>query len=79
MEQPRPLPTIAELYNETEAKGKQNDLNVLLNQEPHKSWIEIHPSAKGYKYVPIERKEYLMTRIFINWWTEVIEYRVMLN
>ena len=69
----RALPAIIDLYNETgvEVTDKRNQLNVLLNQKPNPSWIKTHPMISGYKYIPIERIEYLLTRIFIKWRTEI--------
>lgn len=67
----RQLPKIQELYTDLPEKGKQNDLNVLLNSEPNPKWLMEHPLARGIKYIPIERIEYLLTRVFIRWNVEV--------
>lgn len=69
----RNLPSITDLYNEDMVllTDKRNQLNVLLNQPPAKSWLKEHPSIPGYKYIPIERIEYLLTRIYIKWRVEV--------
>jgi hypothetical protein len=67
------LPAIIDLYNESgiELTDKRNQLNVLMNQAPNPAWVKVHPMISGYKYVPIERIEYLLTRIFIKWRVEV--------
>ena len=66
------LPTIAELYKDEDGSlAQSNVLNVLLNQDPSGKWIKIHPNVPGHKYIPIERVEWLMTRIFIKWKCEV--------
>lgn len=81
----RNLPAIRELYEEKDVEllKRENDLNVLLNQPPKDEWIRSHPIAKkeimidGQKktvplqYIPIGRIEWLLTRIFINWHTEI--------
>jgi len=64
------LPTLAELVTESPDTIKQNNLMVLLNQPPPKEWVKQHPMTKG-DYLPIERVEYLLNRIFIRWWSEV--------
>ena len=60
-------------------KGQQNDLNKLLNCEPPKAWLKAHPFAKGVKYMPIERVEYMLTKIFIRWSVEVKSVQLMAN
>jgi hypothetical protein len=73
------LPTLQSLYDDLEIKKPQNDLNILLNQPPSPSWIKNHPFAKGVKYIPIERIEYLLTRIFIKWRVEVKSVQTVAN
>ena len=68
----RKLPALAGLYNgDLELKKDQNELNILLNQHPKAEWIKEHPFANGVKYIPIQRIEYLLTRLFIKWKVEV--------
>jgi hypothetical protein len=75
----RPLPTLNDLYSNIELAAKQNDLNILLSQQPKKEWIEEHPMAAGVKYLPISVIEYLLTSIFIKWRVEVINTQVIAN
>ena len=75
----RQLPTLKELIDESAIKADQNDLNVLLNQPPLDSWIKKHPLATGVKYIPIERIEYLLTRLFIRWHVEVKNIQIIAN
>lgn len=87
------LPTIQELRDEAglEILSRENQLNVLLNQNPPDSWYREHPYAKRKIlrdgkivevpaiYLPVERQEWLMTRIFINWWLELKSYSLVAN
>lgn len=74
------LPALQDLYNgDLELKQEQNSLNVLLNQPPAPSWVKEHPFAKGVKYLPIERIEYLLTRLFLQWRLEVKNIQVIAN
>jgi len=76
----RNLPKLADLYDgNLELKQGQNELNVLLNQPPKSEWIKEHPFAKGVKYIPIERIEFLLTRLFIKWRVEVKSIQVIAN
>lgn len=75
------LPTIDELRKDEALSLKQNSLMVLLNQSPPAAWAKNHPTAKKKdevtgryepaKYLPVERVEWLMSRIFNKWRTEV--------
>lgn len=78
------LPSIADLYADTELAFKNNQLSALLNQQPKPEWFKPHPTAKievvkedgskvkvAAKYMPIERTEWLLTMIFTKWKVEV--------
>ncbi len=83
MENERQLPKLADLYSDTDMKVAQNELNVLINSEPNPAWLQAHPFAKkqiiveGKKvtvpavFIPIERIEWLLTRIFLRWHVEI--------
>ena len=73
------LPKLADLLSDIELKAEQNDLNILLNAPPNQKWIKDHPFAKGVKYIPIERIEWLLTRIFIRWNVEIKSTQLIAN
>ena len=76
----RQLPTIKELQDgDIMRKGEQTQLSVILNNEPPKAWVKIHPLFKNVKYLPIERVEYLLTRIFINWNVDIKSVQILAN
>jgi hypothetical protein len=66
------LPTLQELYSDPEGLVKTDALQVILNSQPPASWIKMHPFIKGYKYLPIDKIEYLLKRIFKNYRIEVL-------
>lgn len=73
------LPTIEEIAaSELNEKEKGGALAVLLNQNPPKQWIKKHPMANT-DYLPIERIEFLLTKIFIDWSVEVKEVKSIAN
>lgn len=43
----------------------------VMNTAPPAAWVKEHPTAKGVKYIPIERIELLLTRIFQEWHVEI--------
>ena len=73
------LPTLQELITETEDSLKQNALTVLLNQDPPAKWLIEHPMIKNYKYIPIEKIEYALTRIFGNFNVEIRSSQIVAN
>lgn len=72
------LPTLTDLIGENKLREQDNDFMVLMNQEPPKQWLKQHPTTKG-AYLPIERVEYLLSRIFVKWWVEVKHTQCIAN
>lgn len=82
------LPALSDLHHEPEVAFKNDQLNLLLNQPPHTTWVKDHPMVKtkddnnrnvAAKYLPIDKVEFLMTRIFQKWKVEVLSTQVMFN
>jgi len=74
------LPTIAELYEDNiEVAFKSEQLTALLNQPPHEKWIKTHPYIKDYRYLPIDKVEYLLRRIFKEYKIEVLREGTAFN
>lgn len=44
---------------------------VLMNQQPKDEWVKVHPFIRGYKYLPIERVEFLLKNIFKRYRIEI--------
>ena len=51
---------------------QRDEFLQVVNTEPPKNWVKDHPFAKGVKYLPIEKVELLLTRIFQQWKVEVL-------
>jgi hypothetical protein len=73
------LPTLQELLIENEDSLKQNALTVLLNQDPPSKWLVQHPMIRDYRYIPIEKIEYLLTKIYPRWWVEIRNTQIVAN
>lgn len=65
------LPKIQDLYIDKVTTQKNDVFITLMNQEPNKTWVKEHPFIRGYKYLPIERIEYLLKSIFKNYRVEI--------
>ncbi len=73
------LPSLSDLHHEISIEFKNDKFNTLLNQNVPESWIKIHPFQSNIKYLPIEKIEFLLTRIFQNWRAEIISYSALFN
>lgn len=73
-------PSLREIYSgDVDTTGKHAELNQLLNKEPKKEWIKVHPIAKGVLFIPIERIEYLLTKIFVIWYVKIKTVKIIGN
>jgi hypothetical protein len=71
MEKQVTLPTLADLTGDIEIAYKNDQLNLLLNQSPPAQWVKTHPFIKGYKYLPIDKVELLLRKIFKEYRIEI--------
>src|SRR6478609_7289944 len=59
------LPTLAELFDDSIAvAGKSEGLNAILGTPPPQKWVKEHPYIKGHLYLPIDKVEHLLRKIF---------------
>jgi hypothetical protein len=78
METTKNLPSIQDLYSNSELALKASQLQILLNQKPKDEWIKTHPIYNN-QYIPIEIQEWLLTSIYTKWWVEIKDIKQMLN
>jgi hypothetical protein len=87
---PAKLPTLQDLMLEPEEAFKHDVFNQLMNNPPPKKWVKQHPFIRiedpngspnkvNLPYLPIDKVEFLLTRIFQQWRTEVIEFKQLFN
>ena len=80
VQEPTKLPTIQELFDDSiELAGKSEGLNAILNTPPPQKWIKEHPNIPGWQYLPIDKVEYLLTKIYKRWHPEVLERGLLMN
>jgi hypothetical protein len=74
------LPTIDELYRSDSLPVLHKDamFQLLVNQEPKKEWIKVHPITKE-PYIPIERIEWLLTNIIVRYKVEILDSKQVAN
>lgn len=73
------LPKIADLHHDLTEAFKTDQLNLLLNQPVPAKWVKEHPFAKNVRYIPIDKIEFLLTKIFGEWRVEVMREGQMFN
>lgn len=73
------LPTIAELTGDVELALKNDQLNLLLNQAPPQNWVKVHPYIKGHNYLPIDKVELMLKRIFKRYRIEITGQGIAFN
>lgn len=67
------LPKLSDLIEEKalSKQFKNDELNLLLNQQPPQSWVKEHPYVRGHAYLPIDKVEFLLRRIFKQYRIEI--------
>lgn len=73
------LPTMADLTSDVELAWKNDNFNLLLNQPPPEKWVKTHPFIRNYNYLPIDKVEFLLRKIFKKYRIEVIKTGMLLN
>lgn len=64
------IPTLAELHQDNPDAYANDKLKALLNAPPNALWIKKHPFT-GVAYLPVDKVEYMLDRIFGRWRKEV--------
>lgn len=73
------VPTLAELYADDDKAYKDDEFTRLLNSDPPAHWIKTHKQT-GIKYLPVDKVEILLDRIFIGRWRrEILTVQLIVN
>lgn len=75
----KPSVTLQQIYKDTDLAIKHDDFNVLMNQPPPESWVKVNKYANNSRYLPIEKVEWLLRRIFKQFRIEVKDQGVAFN
>lgn len=73
--------TIKDLTSDKELQhiAKLDVFNALINEQPPAKWLKTNPYANNSKYLPIDKVELLLTKLFKEWWVEIKDQNVMFN
>ena len=72
------LPKIQDLETNPVEAFKYDQLKAITNHPPNQKWIKIHPMAKT-PYLPIDKVEFLLDRIFQQWRVEIKNVQQLFN
>lgn len=73
------LPTLSEIFEGVENYAQSEALNAITNVAPPEKWVQTHPFVKGHKYLPIDKVEYLLRKIFKKYRIEVLREGTAFN
>lgn len=79
---PPKLPTLLEIFEDAdnlEVAGASEGLNAILNTPPPEKWIKEHPHIPGWRYLPIDKVEYLLLKIFKRYSVRVRKTGMLMN
>lgn len=79
-EEAHSLPTLNDLLSDNlEVVGKSEGLNAILGANPPDKWIKTHPYITDYRYLPIDKVEYLLRKIFKVYRIEIVREGTAFN
>lgn len=72
---------ISDLYDDKSVVKLANldEFNSLINQNPPEKWIKTNPYANNSRYLPIDKVEFLLRKIYKEVDIEVLSVGVMFN
>lgn len=74
------LPTLADLFSDNiEVAGKSEGLNAILNTAPPEKWVKEHPMIPNWRYIPIDKVEFLLRKIFKRYRIEILKTAMLMN
>lgn len=73
------MPTMVELYDNPELKLKEDQLQHYLNQPPPTKWVKVHKYIAGYNYLPIDKVEFLLKKIYKKYKVEILREGTAFN
>ena len=79
MSEPKTLVTIVGDNIELAKLIKRDQFLQVVNTPPPTNWVKDHPFASKVKYLPIEKVELLLTRIFQEWHVEIRDSKQIMN
>lgn len=73
--------TLAKLLDQDKVVefAKMDEFLAVVNSRPPQAFIKDHPMVSGVKYLPIDKVELLLTKVFQQWHVEILREGQLLN
>ena len=79
MTKPKSLAVIASEGELLELLVSKDNFKVVLNSPPPKEYVKQHPTASGVRYIPIDKIELMMDKVYQEWHVEIVDTKIMAN
>lgn len=73
------VPNFSDLVNMEVVNSKDKEFQILLNQSPPEKWIKRNKFAGNSLYLPIDKIEYLLATLFLEYRIEIKDYKQLAN
>lgn len=73
------IPKLTDIISDTDIFAKSDELKSILNVNPPEAWVNTNKYANNSLYLPIDKHETLLDRIFKRWRIEVLKTSTMFN
>lgn len=73
------LPKLVGDINDLSDRIKEDKFLRVVNQNPPAEFVKDHPLVKGVKYIPIDKIELMLTKVFQEWHIEILQVQQLLN
>lgn len=73
------IPQLTDIISDVDSFAKSDELKQILNVNPPEAWVKKNAYANNSIYLPIDKHETLLDRIFKRWRIEVIKTATMFN
>lgn len=79
MSENKTLVPLEKIYADPNSEINRDSLNYYLGQNPPETWIKVHPYIKNYRYLPIDKTEWLLRKFFKKYRIEILREGTAFN
>lgn len=73
------LMPLEKIYLDPSAEIQRESLNYYLGQNPPEAWVKLHPYISNYRYLPIDKIEWLLRKFFKKYKIEILREGTAFN
>lgn len=79
MSENKTLVPLEKIYADPNSEINRDSLNYYLGQNPPETWVKVHPYIKNYRYLPIDKTEWLLRKFFKKYRIEILREGTAFN